>query len=162
MITGDSGNGLTHGVLGGKIIADETNGIDNSWTKLYDPKRIGSVLSSAPSMVAHDVQINSQYKRFVQSDVDDIEDIARGTGGVLNPKTSKPIAVHKDDDGTVHKFSALCPDMKGVLCWNNVEKSWDCPVHASRFSKDGIHPARGNLGPADDSGQALQEQAVKA
>ena len=116
-------------------------------------------------MISHDVQINAQYKRFLQSDVDDIEDIARGTGGVLNPKTSKPIAVYKDNDGSVHKFSALCPHMKGVLCWNNVEKSWDCPIHASRFSKDGIQimgPARGNLGPADDSGQALQEQAVKA
>ena len=116
-------------------------------------------------MISHEVQINTQYKRFLQSDVDDIEDIARGTGGVLNPKTSKPIAVYKDDDGTVHKFSALCPHMKGVLCWNNVEKSWDCPVHASRFSKDGIQimgPARGNLGPADTSGEALQQQAVKA
>ena len=164
-MTGDSGNGLTHFVLGGKIIADLINGIENPWASLYDPKRMGSVLKTAPSIIAHDVQINAQYKRFLQSDINDIEDLANGTGGVLNPKLSKPIAVYKDDEGGVHKFSALCPHLKGVLCWNNVEKSWDCPIHASRFSKDGLQimgPAKANLSPIDDSRQALQEQAVKA
>lgn len=165
IMTGDSGNGLTHFVLGGKIVADLINGVENPWAKLYDPKRIGSVLAKAPSMIAHDVQINAQYKRFLQSDIKDIEDLANGTGGVLNPTLSKPIAVYKDDEGGVHKFSALCPHLKGVLCWNNVEKSWDCPIHASRFSKDGLQimgPAKCNMSPADDSGHAMQEQAVKA
>ena len=160
IITGDAGNGLTHGVLGGKIVADEINGIENEWSKLYNPKRIASIIASAPSMIAHDVQINAQYKRFLQSDISDIEDLAAGTGGVLNGKTSKPIAIYKDDGGNVHKFSALCPHMKGVVCWNDSEKSWDCPVHASRFSKDGIQimgPAKVGLGPVDDSGQAIQQ-----
>lgn len=83
IITGDSGNGLTHGVLGGKLIADQINGIDNPWTKLYNPKRLMSIASSLPGMVAHDVQINAQYKRFLESDIHDIEDLARGAGGVL-------------------------------------------------------------------------------
>lgn len=114
-------------------------------------------------MVSHDLQINAQYKRFLQSDISDIEDLAPGTGGVLNPKTSKPIAVYKDGDGTVSKFSALCPHLKGVVCWNGAEQSWDCPVHGSRFAKDGVQimgPAKAGLGPADDEGQAKQQEAV--
>lgn len=110
-------------------------------------------------MLAHDLQINAQYKRFLQSDIEDIADLPNGEGGVLNPKTKSPIAVYKDDSGNVHKFSALCPHMKGVVCWNRTEKSWDCPVHASRFSKDGIcimGPAKGNLSPADESGKEMQ------
>ncbi|MCJ1305003.1 hypothetical protein MMC08_007816 [Hypocenomyce scalaris] len=164
IITGDSGNGLTHGVLGGKLIADEIQGVENSWAKLYNPKRIPA-LSTLPSMIGHDLQINAQYKRFLQSDINDIEDLAVGSGGVLNPKTSKPIAVYKDDDGGVHKFSALCPHLQGVVCWNNVEKSWDCPVHGSRFSKDGVQilgPAKAGLSPVNASAESNQKQATMA
>ena len=164
IVTGDCGHGLTHGVLAGKLIADEIQGIDNPWSKVYNPKRIPS-LSSVPSMIAHDLQINSQYKRFLQSDIPDIESLAIGDGGILNPKTSKPLAVYKDDEGKVHQFSAICPHLQGVVCWNKTEKSWDCPIHGSRFSKDGvciIGPAKGNLAPADEGGKATQQQATGA
>ncbi|KAK2033256.1 FAD dependent oxidoreductase [Colletotrichum zoysiae] len=150
IVTGDSGNGLTHGVIAGKLIADEIDEQPNAWAKLYSPKRLASILGSAPSMVAHDLQINSQYKRLLQSDITDMEDLGRGCGGVLNPKLSKPVAVYKDENGKVTKVSALCPHMKGVVCWNSVEKSWDCPVHGSRFSADGVcveGPSKGNLEP---------------
>lgn len=157
IVTGDSGNGLTHGVLAGRLIADEIEGKGEdsetaSWAKLYNPKRILSVAKKAPSMLAHDVQINLQYKRFLQSDIQDIEDLAPGTGGVLNPTFSKPIAVYKDENGQVTKLSALCPHLKGVVCWNGAEKSWDCPVHGSRFAQNGVcvqGPAKANLPPVE-------------
>lgn len=164
IITGDSGNGLTHGVLAGRLIADEIDGAPNAWSKLYDPNRMGSVLKTLPKMIGHDVQINAQYKRFLQSDIQDIEDLANGTGGVLNTVGSKPMAIYKDDQGEVHRFSALCPHLKGVVCWNNTEKSWDCPVHGSRFSKEGIcviGPSKMGLSPANESGEVAQKQAIE-
>jgi glycine/D-amino acid oxidase-like deaminating enzyme/nitrite reductase/ring-hydroxylating ferredoxin subunit len=166
IVTGDSGDGLTHGVLAGKLIADEIQGTANPWAELYNPSRMLSIAKSLPSMLAHDIQINMQYKRFLQSDIQDIEDLVPGTGGVLNRKIlSTPTAVYKDDSGVVHQFSALCPHMKGVVCWNGTEKSWDCPVHGSRFSKDGIciqGPAKANLTPVDEQGKAAQDQAAPA
>ncbi|KAK3314219.1 FAD dependent oxidoreductase-domain-containing protein [Apodospora peruviana] len=165
VVTGDSGDGLTHGVLAGRLIADEIDGVENEWASLYSPKRIGSILKSLPSMVSHDLQINAQYKRFLQSDITDIEDLAKGSGGVLNPKTSKPVAIYKDENGKVTTFSALCPHLKGVVCWNAAEKSFDCPVHGSRFSKEGIcvsGPAKANLSPEDEAGKTTQGTAVGA
>ncbi|KAK1762850.1 DAO-domain-containing protein [Phialemonium atrogriseum] len=149
VVTGDSGNGLTHGVIAGRLLADEIEGKENPWAGLYSPKRILSIAKSAPEMLAHDVQINTQYKRFLESDIGDIEDLARGSGGVLNKGLlSKPVAIYKDEDGQVTRMSALCPHMKGIVCWNPVEKSFDCPVHGSRFSGTGIcveGPAKANL-----------------
>jgi glycine/D-amino acid oxidase-like deaminating enzyme/nitrite reductase/ring-hydroxylating ferredoxin subunit len=163
IVTGDSGNGLTHGVLAGKLIADEIEGTDNPWASLYSPNRLASIARSLPSMISHDVQINAQYKRYLQSDITDIEDLARGSGGVLHNKLGKPIAIYKSEDGNVEKFSALCPHMKGVVCWNSLEKSWDCPVHGSRFSKEGVcvmGPAKGNLSPADGPGEEAQAKTA--
>ncbi|KAF2415201.1 DAO-domain-containing protein [Tothia fuscella] len=164
IVTGDSGNGLTHGVLAGKLIADEIEEKDNPWASLYSPKRVASIVKSLPSMISHDVQINAQYKRFLQSDIKDIEDLAPGYGGVMHAKTGKPVAVYKGEDGKVEKFSALCPHLHGVVCWNPLEKSWDCPVHGSRFSKEGVcvmGPAKGNLEPANKAGGEAQTQGAK-
>ncbi|KAL4810823.1 DAO-domain-containing protein [Aspergillus unguis] len=147
VITGDSGNGLTHGILAGKLISDEIEEVENPWAGLYNPKRAGSVTKSLGGMLKHDLQINTQYKRWVESDVKDIEDIGPGGGGVMHHGT-KPVAVYRDEKGEVHKMSAVCPHMKGVVCWNDTEKSWDCPVHGSRFSCEGMTvegPAKGGL-----------------
>lgn len=162
IVTGDTGHGLTHGVLAGRLIADQITGIDNPWSKLYNPKRLPP-LTALPSVLAHDVQINLQYKRFLESDIADIEDLKPGCGGVLNDASlKKPLAVYKDDGGQVHKYSAICPHLHGVVCWNPVEKSFDCPVHGSRFSKEGVQiigPAKAGLSPEDEAGASAQKQA---
>lgn len=163
--TGDSGNGLTHAVLGAKILADEIEGKPNPWSELYSPSRKSSLLKSAKDILGHDLQINAQFKRWVQTDITDIEDIGPGQGGVLNSKMSKPIAVYKTESGEVRKLSAVCPHLKGVLCWNTAEASWDCPVHGSRFSKDGvcvIGPAKSNLTPENAEAQKALDQAMRA
>lgn len=150
--------------MAGRIIADHITGQENAWASLYDPSRKASIVKSAKEMVTHDLQINSQYKRMLQSDINDIEDLLPGTGGVLNSKTSKPIAVYKTESGEVRKMSALCPHMKGVVCWNHAEASFDCPVHASRFSSDGVcimGPAKGNLNPENDEAKRALQQAVQ-
>lgn len=162
IVTGDSGDGLTHGVIAGRLIADEIEGKENKWAKLYNPKRVSSVVKSAGHMIKHDLQINAQYKRFLQSDITDIEDLVPGSGGVLNPTKSGPVAVYKDENSKVSTFSAVCPHLHGVVCWNQTEKSFDCPVHGSRFSSEGVcvnGPAKANLKPVDSAGKEAQVAA---
>ncbi|KAK5997719.1 Putative Rieske 2Fe-2S iron-sulfur YhfW-like protein [Cladobotryum mycophilum] len=150
VVTGDSGNGLTHGVIAGRLIADLVDKKDNPWTELYSPSRLLSIAKSAPSMIANDIQVNTQYKRFLESDIQDIEDLTPGTGGILNKPSlgQMPTAIYRDENGKTIKMSALCPHLKGVVCWNPAERTFDCPIHGSRFSSTGVclnGPAKTNL-----------------
>ncbi|KAL2041308.1 hypothetical protein N7G274_005690 [Stereocaulon virgatum] len=103
VVTGDTGHGLTLGVLAAKLIVNQVQGIDNPWAKLYNQKRLPPV-SSLPSLATHGAQINTQYKRFLHSEIADIEDLAPGSGGVLNATTKKPLAVF----GTVPPYAGCC------------------------------------------------------
>jgi len=65
-----------------------------------------------------------------------MEEIEPGHGAVIK-KFGKKIAVYKEEDGTIHCYSARCPHLGCLLEWNEDEKSWDCPCHGSRFDKNG-------------------------
>ncbi len=40
-------------------------------------------------------------------------------------------------EGHTCKVVALCSHLGGTLRWNEVQGSWDCPLHGSRFTADG-------------------------
>ena len=131
IVTGDSGMGMTHATYGGMLLCDLIVGKENRWSELYDPKRI--TVKSAGEFIKEGANVLSQYVDFVTpGNVENAEDVKSEEGAVLRDGFEK-FAVYKDSEGNVHKFSALCPHLKCVLHWNNVEKSWDCPCHGSRF-----------------------------
>ncbi|MCE1180253.1 MAG: FAD-dependent oxidoreductase [Micrococcales bacterium] len=40
-------------------------------------------------------------------------------------------------DGRACRVTAVCPHLGGILAWNDAERTWDCPLHGSRFDPDG-------------------------
>lgn len=47
------------------------------------------------------------------------------------------VAAYRDPEGALHAVSARCTHLGCAVNFNNAEKSWDCPCHASRFALDG-------------------------
>ena len=135
IITGDSGNGMTNGTIGGILIRDLITGKKNSWEDLYNPSRkpfknTGDFLHEAGIMSA-------QYIDWItKEDMKEAEDLLPGHGGIISSGLKK-IAAYRDEEGNLYTCSAICPHMGGILQWNAEEKSFDCPVHGSRFTAEG-------------------------
>lgn len=72
--------------------------------------------------------------------------------GVVGAVGGKPTAV-STVDGVTCRLSAVCPHLGGIVTWNTAERSWDCPLHGSRFD------AQGRLleGPAVEDLAAIDE-----
>jgi glycine/D-amino acid oxidase-like deaminating enzyme/nitrite reductase/ring-hydroxylating ferredoxin subunit len=158
IVTGDSGNGMTHGTIAGMLIGDLIASCDNPWAKLYDPSR--KALKSAGEFTKENANVAVQFKEWLTAgDVPGIEQIPLGAGAVVRSGMHK-LAVYKDQQGQVSAFDATCPHLKCIVVWNSAERSFDCPCHGSRFDCQGKvinGPANVDLTPVDSS--VLVEEA---
>lgn len=135
IITGDSGNGMTHTTIGAMIICDSILGIKNKWEDLYDPSRI--TLKTAGDFMKEATNMASQFLDWIKgSELKNTADLPAGEGAVLSSGLKK-YAVYRDYDNTLKAFSAVCPHLGCIVQWNNDEKSFDCPCHGSRFDAEG-------------------------
>jgi glycine/D-amino acid oxidase-like deaminating enzyme/nitrite reductase/ring-hydroxylating ferredoxin subunit len=163
IVTGDSGNGMTHGALAGMLIADLIHGRKNAWATLYDPARKPKSLTAIREYLKENANVAKGYANWLKPAEDQRTEIQKGTGSVIQRGLSK-LAVYVDETGGRHECSAVCPHLAGVVQWNSAENSWDCPCHGSRFDPYGrvmSGPAQTDLTPVREQPGRDQEAAAQ-
>ncbi len=133
--TGLSGVGLTLGTASGVMLADLIEGKSHPLEKSLSPART-SLSGVASAVLDQTPALKSYANRVLPSASVNVDALEPGDGEVGKVE-GKQVAVCRTRDGCIHQHSAICTHMGGLLQWNPVEETWDCPVHGGRFTADG-------------------------
>lgn len=123
--------GMTNGVLAGKILSDLVKNKKNEFQYLMNPLR-----KTPPFFFKLPYYLLGQTKSFIGPKI-------KKQKGWYSPRVSfctkngKNLAVYIDENKKKHIVYNKCPHLGCSLIFNEVEKTWDCPCHSSRFTIDG-------------------------
>lgn len=135
--TGFDAWGITNGVAAARIIADLIMRRENPCTELFDATRIKPLVGGT-EFVKENLKSAKQFvvDRLVPDSSDGDAHLALGQARIIRENGSS-IARYRDMDGKLHELSASCTHMGCLVEWNDVDLTWDCPCHGSRFDYDG-------------------------
>jgi len=133
--TGDSGQGITAGVVAGMLLRDLVLGRDNPWADAYAPERV-TALAAGAYLRENTTMVSSLAEYVTGGALSDVDQLQPGQGAILRQGLQK-VAAYRGEDGQLHMHSAVCPHAGCIVRWNSFEQSWDCPCHGSQFAADG-------------------------
>lgn len=135
--TGFEAWGISQGTVAADILAERILGREHRAATLFDSTRIKPIAGGAEftkeNLKAAGHLVGDRV--FKRASVP-YESIAPGGGGVIS-HGGEQLAVHKRTDGTATALSAVCTHMGCIVGWNEVDRTWDCPCHGSRFDEWG-------------------------
>ena len=159
VVTGDSGNGMTHGMIAAMLLGELIAGRQSPWEAVYDPRR--RRVAAAGRFARENLNVGLQLADWIRpGDLGDAATIAPGSGAVLR-RGLRRVAVYRRPSGQPCELSAICPHLGCIVRWNASERTWDCPCHGSRFHPDGAviaGPATRGLAPLDAEPEAVPER----
>jgi glycine/D-amino acid oxidase-like deaminating enzyme/nitrite reductase/ring-hydroxylating ferredoxin subunit len=130
--TGYNKWGMTNAPAAAHIIAGEITGNPPAYAAAFrgNTSSVRGVAEAAVHNARVAARLAGDRARLVVP-----KDIDQGDGRVTgNPVTPTAVAVTARGRCAV---SATCTHLGGVLAWNDAEQTWDCPLHASRFTAEG-------------------------
>jgi Rieske Fe-S protein len=135
LVTGDSGQGITNGVVAGLLLPALMADGDHPWRALYDPARV--TLGAAATYVSENATaVKGMAEHLAGATLPSEERMEKEQGGLVQHGLHK-IGVYRDGDGQLHRVSAACTHVGCMLHFNSFERCWDCPCHGSHFGIDG-------------------------
>jgi glycine/D-amino acid oxidase-like deaminating enzyme/nitrite reductase/ring-hydroxylating ferredoxin subunit len=133
--TGDSGQGITHGVMGAMLNAALIVDGQSPWAETYAPSR--KPISAVKNYLSENTTVLKNFAEYVApGEISSADELKPGKGAILRQGLQK-IAAYRDEEGRLHLHSAACTHIGCHLHWNSFETCWDCPCHGSMFGPDG-------------------------
>ena len=128
--------GMTLSNVAANIICDEILGLENKYSDIYNSTRLKPIKNKDELKN----MISQVYKSFVSNRIkipkEDLSVIENDNGGILKIDGNS-VGIYKDKDGKIFAVNPTCTHLGCLLTWNNLDKTWDCPCHGSRFDFNG-------------------------
>ena len=151
LATGYSKWGLTNAVAAAMRISGEILDDVPSWARTLGT-RVSKPASAVQYFRANAAIGFAAAQGWLDAELHPLKEEERtppeGTG-VVGAVRGQPVAI-STVAGRSCAVSAICTHLGGIVRFNDLEKSWDCPLHGSRFAADGTvleGPSTSNLKP---------------
>lgn len=128
--------GMTSSNIAANMIVDKILGKENSYEEVFTSTRLkpiknyqemGNMIKEvADGLVIEKIKIPKET----------ITDIPKGEGKIVEVDGRK-LGVYQDETGIFFAVKPVCSHLGCELSFNNLEKTWDCPCHGSRFTFEG-------------------------
>lgn len=132
VLTGFNKWGNTNGIISGKLVSDLIQNKKNKYAALFSPHRHLSLLK-IKNLTIYNFKVMTRYLLGkISSNMSYYDNSVE-----VKMLDGQKCGIYTDDNNQKHIVSNICPHMKCNLVFNYVDKTWDCPCHASRFDIDG-------------------------
>ena len=130
--TGFNKWGVTTSNIAARIITDKILGEKNEYAEIFKSTRLEPVknIKEVTNMVKESV--NSLVFKKLEIPQEEANQIQDGEGKIVEVNGQK-IGIYKDKNGQIYKINPICKHLGCELSWNNLDKTWDCPCHGSRY-----------------------------
>lgn len=145
--TGFNKWGMTTSNVAANIICDLINNNKNEYEDIFSSTRMSPIKNR---WEMKNILKESSYSLLINKlkiAPDKLNEIKNNSGGIIDINGSK-IGIYKDINGKIFAVKPMCTHLGCLLSWNDLDKTWDCPCHGSRFNYDGKNlydPAFKNL-----------------
>ena len=129
--------GFTNATMAALDLTERIQGRESPWDGFFDSNRF-TPLQAAPGLAKEGAKDAGHLigDRLKGAEADSLDEIAPGEGKWVKVD-GKLVAASRGDDGSVVAVSPNCTHLGCRVNWNRAERSWDCPCHGSRFSREG-------------------------
>ncbi len=134
--TGFNKWGITTSNIAAEIITDKILGQENEYEEIFKSTRLEPIknIKEVTNMVKESV--NSLVAKKLELPQEEANQIQNGEGKIVEVNGQK-IGIYKNNEGEIYKVNPVCKHLGCELSWNNLDKTWDCPCHGSRYDFKG-------------------------
>ena len=134
--TGFNKWGMTSSNVAANILTDSILGTKNKYSNVFNSTRLEPVKNKGEVKN----MVTQVFKSFVSNRIkipdENLSSIKNDNGGIIKVDGS-PVGIYKDIEGKIFAVNPTCTHLGCLLTWNNLDKTWDCPCHGSRFDYTG-------------------------
>lgn len=134
--TGFNKWGMTTSNVAANIITDMILERKNRYADIFVSTRVEPVKNRQEVGAMLKETVNSLIVKKLTLPDEEKENLKEGEGKIIEIDGEK-VGAYKDEDGKIYTIAPKCAHLGCELSWNNLDKTWDCPCHGSRYDYTG-------------------------